>query len=199
MSHRDELRAIESRAAKVAYAKKNSLKVEAKPETSDRLRLRIIDKDGRVLDEFSCSVVNCPRILSGERSTTEPPRRWRFYETVSGAKPVQDYLNALPKREQEKVREEMADVKTRGLKAAKHLMRGIYQVYAETGSKSMRLLFSPEGKQGNILLALHIFDKNTDSTPREDIFLALSRLADWRRRGDEVAGRGRYSGRPSRP
>lgn len=180
MDHREELKAIESRAAKVIYAKKHKLKIEAKPDTPARLRLRILDGSG-VVDEFTCSVENCPRILTGE--TKPDARRWRFYETVSGSKPVLDYLNTLSPKEQEKVRTGMAAVKTQGLKAARHLQQGLYQVYAETGLKSLRLLFSPEGKRGTILLAVHIYDKNTDRMPKQIVELALARLADWRRRG----------------
>jgi phage-related protein len=191
MSHREELKAIESRAAKVVYARKHKLKIEARPDTAARIRLRILDGSG-IADEFTCSVENCPRILTGE--TKPDVRRWRFYETVSGSKPVLDFLNALSPKEQEKVRAGMAAVKAQGLKAAKHLQKGLYQVYAETGLKSLRLIFAPEGKRGTILLAIHIYDKNTDKMPRQIVELALARLADWKQRGETSS-----PNRPSRP
>ena len=64
-------------------------------------------------------------------------KRWRFYETASGAKPVQAF----------------------------------------------RVLFSPEGRAQQVLLALGAFTKKTQKTPARTIELAERRLSDWRSRG----------------
>lgn len=49
-------------------------------------------------------------------------------------------------------------------------------------ARPYRLLFAPEGRQGQILLALDGFSKKTQKTPPAKIELAEKRLADWRRR-----------------
>jgi phage-related protein len=45
------------------------------------------------------------------------------------------------------------------------------------------VLFSPEGRAQQVLLALEAFAKKTQRTPPRTIELAERRLADWRSRG----------------
>ena len=68
---------------------------------------------------------------------------------------------------------------------ARHLRGDIYEVRAEGGQQTFRVLFSAEGKSGQVLLALEGFSKKTRKTPPALIELAERRLADWRRRGPE--------------
>jgi phage-related protein len=57
-----------------------------------------------------------------------------------------------------------------------------------------RILFAEEGKRGQVLLALEGFNKKTQKTPPSIVKLAKTRLADWRRRGDQKReGRGGQS------
>jgi phage-related protein len=49
-----------------------------------------------------------------------------------------------------------------------------------------RVLFAEEGARGRVLLALEAFKKKTQKTPPAAIALAKRRLADWRRRGDQM-------------
>jgi phage-related protein len=171
----------------VAYARKHLLRVSVRP-ADDRVSFRILDRSGEVLDEFVCSKESYPRIASGREIDRRPSTRWRFYETPSGSKPVLDAIMALADRERARVKSAMNFVRENGLKAGKRLKnQPVHQISVETGTKSLRIIFSPEGKHGHVLLALYIYDKNTDHTPQQALKIALDRLAEWRRRGEEMS------------
>ena len=110
-------------------------------------------------------------------------RRWRFYETVSGAKPVQAFLDKLTPTEAAEVVAAMKEVAREGLRFARHLSGDIWEVRIEADRKAFRVLFSSEGKFQQVLLALEAFTKKTPKTPARTIHLAERRLADWRNRG----------------
>lgn len=78
----------------------------------------------------------------------------------------------------------MADVRERGLRAARHLGGEIWEVRVDGDRVIYRVLFAPEGARGQVLLALEAFSKKTRRTPPATIALARRRLADWRRRGE---------------
>ena len=69
-----------------------------------------------------------------------------------------------------------------GASAARHLRGEVYEVRADGDRQAYRLLFAPEGRHGQILLALEAFSKKTQKTPPAKIELAEKRLADWRKR-----------------
>jgi phage-related protein len=77
----------------------------------------------------------------------------------------------------------MAEVRDRGLAAARHLEGDIWEVRADGDRAIYRILFAEEGSRGRVLLALEGFKKKTQKTPRPTIELARRRLNDWRRRG----------------
>jgi phage-related protein len=77
----------------------------------------------------------------------------------------------------------MKDVQEAGLNAARHLRGEIYEVRADGDRQAFRILFAPEGRRSQILLALEMFSKKTQKTSPEKIQLAERRLAEWRRRG----------------
>jgi phage-related protein len=58
----------------------------------------------------------------------------------------------------------------------------IYEVRAEGERAAYRVLFAPEGRSGQVLLALEGFSKKAQRTPAHLIGLAERRLVDWRRR-----------------
>jgi len=76
----------------------------------------------------------------------------------------------------------MKEVTERGLAAAKHLRGDLYEVRAEAGSRSFRLLFSAEGRLNQVLLSLSAFAKKTQKTPTRELERAETRLRDWRSR-----------------
>jgi phage-related protein len=79
----------------------------------------------------------------------------------------------------------MQEVCDQGLRAARHLDGDIWEVRVDGERVIYRILFAEEGARGQVLLALHAFNKKTQKTPRATIELAKQRLADWRRRGDQ--------------
>lgn len=110
-------------------------------------------------------------------------RRWRDYRTAAGKRPVREFLLDLSDEHAASVLVAMAAVRVQGLRAARHLKGDIYEVRADGGRQTFRVLFANEGKSGRILLSLDGFSKKTQKTPPEKIRLAERRLADWRRRG----------------
>jgi phage-related protein len=119
--------------------------------------------------------------MSNEQSGHE--RQWRDYRTESGARPIKDFLFALPDEDRAAILEEMEYVRQHGTSAARHLRKDIYEVRTTYNKKTYRILFACEGHFHHILLALEGFQKKTQQTPETSIKLAEQRLADWRRRG----------------
>ncbi len=109
-------------------------------------------------------------------------RRWRFYESPAGRRPVREFLESLSEGDAAAVLEEMRSVAHLGLREARHLRSDIYEVRADGDAQTFRILFALEGRRGQILLALEGFSKKTRQTPRQALALAERRLADWRRR-----------------
>jgi phage-related protein len=106
--------------------------------------------------------------------------------------PRKAFLFALSDEDRASIVAAMKEVRTSGLVAARHLRREIYEVRADGKDVTYRILFAAEGKRGQVLLALHGFEKKTRKTPPTLIELAESRLRDWRERG---RGRSRRGGR----
>jgi phage-related protein len=121
------------------------------------------------------------------KSRSEGPpatrRRWRDYETLSGRKPVKEFIDKLSDADAAAVLAGMEDVRHCGLRVARHLDGDIWEVRADGDRAIYRVLFAQEGRHGQILLALEAFNKKTRKTPPLVIELANRRLADWRRRG----------------
>ena len=110
-------------------------------------------------------------------------RQWRDYHTENGARPIKDFLLALPDEDRAAILEEMEYVREHGTSVARHLRKDIYEVRAIYNTKAYRILFACEGRFHHVLLALEGFQKKTQQTPKAHIKLAEQRLADWRRRG----------------
>jgi phage-related protein len=113
-------------------------------------------------------------------------RRWRFYETAAGRRPVREFLDGLSGDDLADVLAAMRDVARNGMAVARHLRGDIYEVRAEGSQQTFRVLFSAEGRSGQVLLALEGFSKKTRRTPPALRELAERRMADWRRRGQEA-------------
>lgn len=113
-------------------------------------------------------------------------RRWRFYATAAGNKPVLDFLRWLAVRARggrgSDRRGDGARPAGRNPRGAQALGR-IYEVRIDGDRAIYRVLFSVEGERVRILLALEAFSEKTQKTPPQLIDLAERRLADWRRRG----------------
>jgi phage-related protein len=109
-------------------------------------------------------------------------RRWRDYRTAAGRRPVKDFLDGLTDADAAAVVAAMKEVQADGLIAARHLRGEIYEVRADGDRQAFRILFAPEGKTQQVLLALEGISKKTQKTPPEVIRVADRRLTDWRRR-----------------
>jgi phage-related protein len=109
-------------------------------------------------------------------------RQWRDYRTVGGQRPVHKFIAALPEEDAVAVAAAMKDVRLEGLAAARHLSGDIYEVRAPAEHATYRVLFAAEGRWSHVLLALEVFSKKSQETPRRLIDLADARLRDWRRR-----------------
>jgi phage-related protein len=101
--------------------------------------------------------------------------RWRDYRTRAGNRPVRDFISALSDEDAAEILAAMAEVKEEGLRAARHLRGEIFEVRADGANVSYRVLFSAEGKKGQVLLALEAFSKKTQRTPEKAIRLAEDR------------------------
>jgi phage-related protein len=112
-------------------------------------------------------------------------RQWRFYETEAGNKPVREFLDELPASDAAEIVAGMHDVAKVGLPGARHLRGDIWEVRVTGENRAFRVLFAPEGRFKQVLLALEGFAKKTQKTPARSIELAEHRLADWRRRGEK--------------
>jgi phage-related protein len=110
-------------------------------------------------------------------------RQWRDYQTESGARPIKDFLLALPDEDRAAVLGEMEYVREHGTSVARHLRQDLYEVRATYNTKAYRILFACEGCFHHVLLTLNGFQKETQHTPPAHIKLAEQRLANWRRRG----------------
>ena len=111
-------------------------------------------------------------------------RRWRDYKTPAGRSPVGEFIDGLSDDDAAAVLAGMAEVRDKGLVAARHLDGEIWEVRVDGYRVIYRVLFAEEGTRGRVLLALEAFTKKTQKTPPATIQLAKRRLRDWRGRGD---------------
>ena len=96
---------------------------------------------------------------------------------------MREFLDTLPARDAAEIAAAMMQVRERGTFAARHLRGDIWEVRVTGENRAFRILFSIEGRLGQVLLALEGFTKKTQRTPPATLELAEARLADWRGRG----------------
>jgi phage-related protein len=102
----------------------------------------------------------------------------RFYaQEGTGNEPVRDWLLSLPKADRKKIG---VDIKTVeygwpiGMPTCRHLRKGVWEVRTDLGrNRIARVLFCTS--DGEMIL-LHGFIKKTETTPREDLDLAIERM-----------------------
>lgn len=102
---------------------------------------------------------------------------------MAGRRPAKEFIARLSDDDVAAILAGMADVRIRGLVAARHLRGDIYEVRVDGDRVAYRVLFAVEGTRGQVLLALETFSKTTQRTPVAKIRLAERRLRDWRSRG----------------
>lgn len=97
---------------------------------------------------------------------------------------MEEFIDGLSDDDAAAVLAGMAEVREKGLIAARHLEGEIWEVRVDGDRVIYRVLFAEEGARGQVLPALEAFNKKTQKTPPATIELAKRRLRDWRRRGD---------------
>jgi hypothetical protein len=80
-------------------------------------------------------------------------RRWRDYATAGGRRPVREFLQALDPEDVAAVAVAMKEVEEEGLQVTRHLQGSIYEVRAHGNRVIYRILFAPQGRRGQVLLA----------------------------------------------
>jgi hypothetical protein len=80
------------------------------------------------------------REVSGDRPA--PRRRWRDYRTTSGRSPVEEFIDSLPDMDASAVLAGMAEVRDRGLAAARHLEGDIWEVRVDGDRVIYHVLFA---------------------------------------------------------
>ena len=105
-----------------------------------------------------------------------------FYETTSGKKPIEDFLESLSAKEAQKVAwvlnlvEELDRVPTQYFKKLTKTDE-LWEVRVIVGSNIFRLLGFFYGT--NLLVLAHAFQKKTQKTPRQAIKLAEKRKHEY--------------------
>lgn len=78
-------------------------------------------------------------------------RRWRFYATRAGRRPVREFLDSCADADAAAIAAGMKDVAVGGLVMSRHLRGDIYEVRVDGDRQSYRVLFAAEGSRGQIL------------------------------------------------
>lgn len=76
----------------------------------------------------------------------------------------------------------MKEIRDDGLRSARHLQGNLYEVRVTSSRAAYRILFAPQGRRSQVLLALVAMKKKSQKTPLSTIHLAQRRLRDWQER-----------------
>lgn len=109
-----------------------------------------------------------------------PHLRWRDYRSSSGNSPVREFIAKLSDVDHAAVIAAMKEVQHDALAAARHVEGDVYEVRAVGHKAHYCILFSLEGKR--VLLALDIYDKDSQKLPLNVRRRCQQRLRDWRSR-----------------
>ena len=102
-----------------------------------------------------------------------------FYTSVSGNKPVREWLLSLSKEDRKAIGEDIKTVEYGfpiGMPVCRRLESKLYEVRSNISTKRIaRVIFTIEAPY---MILLHGFVKKTQKTPKSDIDLALKRKKD---------------------
>ena len=99
-----------------------------------------------------------------------------FYKTATGKEPVREWLKDLPAEERKIIGD---DLKTAqygwplGMPLIRKLEPGLWEVRSRLRNRIARILFTVEG---DTMVLLHGFIKQSQKTPKTDLQLARQRL-----------------------
>jgi phage-related protein len=101
----------------------------------------------------------------------------RFYRNSNGREPVREWLKELPPDDRRIIGEDIKDVEFAwplGLPLVRSLGRSLWEVRSSlTQGRIARIIFCVTGDQ---MVLLHGFIKKTQTTPVQEIDLALKRM-----------------------
>lgn len=108
-----------------------------------------------------------------------------FYREASGKCPIEEFLDELPSKDAQKVVWVLQLIEELDVLPGTYFKKlvsteGIWEIRARLGSNAYRLLCFVHGN--NVVVLTNGFRKKTQKTPRTEIRLAESRMADWQRR-----------------
>lgn len=106
----------------------------------------------------------------------------KFYKTVSGDSPVEDFLDNLPSKHAQKVVWVLQAIEDLDIVPTSYLKKlvntdDIWEVRITSGGNIFRLLGFMEGN--NFLILNHGFQKKTQKTPRKFIAIAETRKKEY--------------------
>jgi phage-related protein len=112
-------------------------------------------------------------------------REIRFYETASGQKPIEDFLEKLSSKQAQKVTWVLKLIEDRERVPSIYFKKmvnteDLWEVRVAVGSNIFRLLCFFDGP--NIVVLAHAFQKKTQKTPNRAIKIAEERKNDYIRR-----------------
>jgi phage-related protein len=99
-----------------------------------------------------------------------------FYAHDTGIEPVRVWLLSLPAHERHSIGEDIKAVQFRwplGMPLVRKLNLKIWEVRSQLPNRIARVLFTVHGSQ---MVLLHGFIKKTQTTPSQDLALAISRI-----------------------
>jgi len=108
-----------------------------------------------------------------------------FYETASGQKPIEDFLDKLSSKQAQKVTwvlkliEELDRVPSNYFKKMVNTAE-LWEVRVAAGSNIFRLIGFFDGQ--NLVVLAHAFQKKTQKTPKQAIKIAEERKKEYFRR-----------------
>lgn len=105
-----------------------------------------------------------------------------FYETASGQKPIEDFLDQLSSKQAQKVTwvlKLVEDLKRVPSKYFKKMVNteDLWEIRAVAGSNIFRLIGFFDGS--NLVVLAHAFHKKTQKTPKRAIKIAEERKKDY--------------------
>jgi phage-related protein len=108
----------------------------------------------------------------------EPTLAVCFYQSGSGAEPVRDWLNELPKTARRAIGEDMKTVQfgwPLGMPLVRKMEKGLWEVRSHIHSGIARVLFTVVDEQ---MVLLHGFVKKSPKTPADDLQVARQRMRE---------------------
>ena len=97
-----------------------------------------------------------------------------------GKEPVREWLKSLPREDRKAIGEDVKTVQfgwPLGMPVVRKLDKDLWEVRSRLQNRIARILFTIDD---NVMVLLHGFVKKSQKTPRKDLEIAKSRLAQLR-------------------